>query len=806
MFFKMLKSDLKRKKGLNLILFVFICVASVLVFAGSVQIFSNFTRERAAKELCRGSDTILWTLDHKGDSEEMRSKACELLDNDENVSEWSTSEMVLISDHTIDFPDYDEKENAYIFMSKIQCLTTQPREHDLVYDLKDEPFSVPGGCIAVPIDISMETGVKQGDMVRFTTDAGCTYELEVCRIFKESLSNGLRRFIVSDADYGVLTKDSVRKYNAYSVRLENASASKKDELESRLEESGVPTLVITHVDTLSVDIMMMRIISAFIIIISVFLIAIIFMTIRFTMVADLKSEEKEIGMMKALGVDSLSFRWLFAAKYIAFAVVGGIIGIAAGLPVAGMLVNMFGPDAILPERYEMVTIGVLSVVSIITMMIVFSLFVMRRINRISVIDAIHGENRGERFRKGSPMFLHRRKRMSIPLFLALTDILGRFKRYIFLIIAYSLGAAILLLVFNIRNSVINPHYARYWLNHHYDFAIHLNDELSDRISQVRKRTGKSYVEAVNDMLSEEGIPAHIDSMYEGTARLDREDGSQYYFSVLWKAGEPGQFEYRKGGTAPKLANEAAMSSYTATKLGIEPGDVIKVTITENNADHTGHTEVERELVVTALIDFMEFGDPSIIMGDEYEGAYKYGYRTTGRTIDAPEREKPAVIEQMRKFFGEDCVLDSVDAVRDDIGGFDKLFIELEFGIGGAVLLVLMLITYLYMSIFTAEEVPETALLKSMGFRSITIKNEYLLRITMLLLISLVLSELYIWTFGNYLFEWFMRQYEVAGMRFEFEFPVSFIVIPLIMLACFLLTSLFTLRSIDNVGIWKISEE
>jgi len=36
--------------------------------------------------------------------------------------------------------------------------------------------------------------------------------------------------------------------------------------------------------------------------------------------------------------------------------------------------------------------------------------------------------------------------------------------------------------------------------------------------------------------------------------------------------------------------------------------------------------------------------------------------------------------------------------------------------------------------------------------------------------------------------------------------VSFIVIPLIMLACFLLTSLFTLRSIDNVGIWKISEE
>ena len=38
MFFKMLKSDLKRKKGLNVILFIFITVASVLVFAGAVEI------------------------------------------------------------------------------------------------------------------------------------------------------------------------------------------------------------------------------------------------------------------------------------------------------------------------------------------------------------------------------------------------------------------------------------------------------------------------------------------------------------------------------------------------------------------------------------------------------------------------------------------------------------------------------------------------------------------------------------------------------------------------------------------------
>jgi ABC-type antimicrobial peptide transport system permease subunit len=111
-----------------------------------------------------------------------------------------------------------------------------------------------------------------------------------------------------------------------------------------------------------------------------------------------------------------------------------------------------------------------------------------------------------------------------------------------------------------------------------------------------------------------------------------------------------------------------------------------------------------------------------------------------------------------------------------------------------------------MSIFVAEEVPETALLKSMGFRDISVKAEYMLRIALLLLISLVLGEAYIWTLGNLLFEKFMEQYEVTGMRFDLEFPVSFIVIPLLMLTCLLLTALITLRGVKHIGIWKISEE
>ena len=805
MFFKMLKSDLKRKKGLNLILFIFISVASILVFAGSVQIFSTLTRDATAKRLCRTSDTHFWILSDQFSNEELSEKIAASLDADPNVTAWSTSDIARIAEDAINYPNCDLTENRYMFMMKIQALTTMPRVHDLIYDLNDSPFSVPNGCVAIPIEVQATTGVRVGEKVTFTKDTGEVYELEVCRIYKDNMDNGTLRYIVSDADYKVLTKNCFRSYISYNIQLEDDSDDKISELGNDLIDQDIPVLSISYSTGMNDDVVFMEIISVLVVLISVFLILIIFMTIRFTMIADLKAEEKEIGMMKALGVDSFRFRWLFAAKYIAFAVIGGMVGIIAGLPAAGALINMFGPDCILPERWEMILIGVLSVIVIIIVMIAFSLLVMRRINRISVIDAIHGENHGERFSKRFPLFLHRRKKMPVPFFMALTDILMRFKRYIFLLISYSLGAVIILLGFNTRNSVISTRYTQYWLFHNYDFSLNLSDETQEDIYKESEKTGMSYIEVINKRIADAGIPAHLDTM-NATQGYIKQDDKYKYFSILWKKGEPGKQVYRKGGTAPKLANEAAMSAYTASKMDIDVGDVIKVNIYELNADRTGYDINERELVITALVDYMEDGDPVIIMGDEYESGFKLGNNYSGFTINAPENEKPAVIGQLKELFGEQHVMDGKEALRKQVKQFDTLFLLFEYVIGGAVVLVLMLITYLYMSIFVAEEVPETALMKIMGFRNISIKAWYLLRMAILLAVSIALGELYLWTGGSLLFGSFMTQYEVTGMKLYFEFPVSFIIIPLIITAAVLSTALITLRNIKHIGIWKISEE
>ena len=82
MFFKMLKSDLKCKKGLNVILFIFIMVASVLVFAGSVRIYSNLTLDSRKAKVCNTSQADMMIYDSLIKTDEKRERLFEILDEE----------------------------------------------------------------------------------------------------------------------------------------------------------------------------------------------------------------------------------------------------------------------------------------------------------------------------------------------------------------------------------------------------------------------------------------------------------------------------------------------------------------------------------------------------------------------------------------------------------------------------------------------------------------------------------------------------------------------------------------------------
>ena len=77
MFLKMLKKDLKLKKGLNVILFIFMTVASILVVASAIQVYTHLAGKGRTYEICNSSDLVIVNQSSVRDREKDEKKILE---------------------------------------------------------------------------------------------------------------------------------------------------------------------------------------------------------------------------------------------------------------------------------------------------------------------------------------------------------------------------------------------------------------------------------------------------------------------------------------------------------------------------------------------------------------------------------------------------------------------------------------------------------------------------------------------------------------------------------------------------------
>lgn len=804
MFFKMLKKDLKLKKGLNVILFIFMVVASILVVASAIQVYAHLAGKERTYEICNSSD--LWIVNQSSvrDREQDVKKISEWFDSKSEVTEVTTGEMIGFTNKTIDFDNYEEGLEASFFEIS-HFITKQTFGQNEVYDLNDNPFYVENGCIAVPQTIKDMTGIAIGDKVRITTQMGYVYEFTVSHFFKDPIPVTFKRYIVSDADYEVIAAQSPIRMDTFALKLTKEVEPILFLSDYVKQNRGILNTFAIRDNQADDTYIMLYVVSVFMVILSIFMILIIFMTIRFMMLSAIKEEEKEIGMMKAIGVDSIGFRWLFAAKYIAFSIVGGGIGIFAGIPIAKIMLNMFSKNTIMPDMRVIVTISVIAVLCMIAVMIFFSMIIMRRIKKISVMDAIHGENRGERFGKISGLYLHKRRKMPVSLYLAVSDIVNGIKRYIFLIVAYTLGITVILCTVHLRNSVMSEEFNTYQLMTKMDFYIDFSDEQS-KIYMSKAGSEIGMLDLINKDLEKAGIPAEIHYDFLTTGKTTMSDGEEREISMLYGNVDAEEFTYRKGGTAPKLSNEIAISYFTAREKGLQIGERIVITYNELAEDNISPKEVKKEFIITGFFDYMEQGATTAILGNEFDNAFNLGYFIIKEEINAPESQKDVYIEKIRDLYGAESVKTTEEFLEYYMSDYNAILTLLEYVLSAVVILVLILITSLYSSVLFNEEIPSIAMLKSLGFENNDIRSWQLIRMGILLILSLVAGNVLVNTAGQFLITQLFGFLGLTGFTFIIKPVITYIVVPLLVCMVVLVTLTIRLKSVKSVEIWKIREE
>ena len=400
------------------------------------------------------------------------------------------------------------------------------------------------------------------------------------------------------------------------------------------------------------------------------------------------------------------------------------------------------------------------------------------------------------------------RKISVPFFLAVQDIVRKMKRYIFLVISYAIGIAIVLLVFQVKNTVVSDEYRKtYWYQAERDVMIRPDDDLRNSLLN-RLGSEKNLYLYYEKYYNENGIPLDIQIMDVGDAYLI--DGDDRIVSVIGFGDyDISRLVIKEGGHVPALPNEVTVSHYLKESRGIELGDVVTLEYKVFMEDGFSIETVRNDFVVTAYVEnlggarspifFTCINDANIVPTD---------FNIFNEEIVCDDSEYDAYIEKMRAV-NEDILIWDWDQVLDyDLGNtFGRLLDFLALSTGIILTVTLFSMSFLYQQIFIEEEASDIAMLKSMGFDKKSIRKWHFVRFIILIVIAAVMAIILSLTVNKITFEAIgcaalgVANFDIASppLAMSLLLPAGLVmIVSLVMAASF--------GAMDQIRIWRIRNE
>ena len=211
-------------------------------------------------------------------------------------------------------------------------LCCQSSSFDYLLDANSEVIEVFPGEVYVPVCYKKEYSIQIGDIMRIGTE-----ELTVAGFLRDSQMNSMmassKRFLVCESDYERIRPLGSEEYliefrikegcdvNAFATAYKDAG----------LPDNG-PTItypLIKTMNALSDGIMILVIL-----LVSMVVLFISILCIRYIILTQLEKDRREIGMMKAVGISRKDIKNFYISKYLFLSAVGCLVGVIAALIIA----------------------------------------------------------------------------------------------------------------------------------------------------------------------------------------------------------------------------------------------------------------------------------------------------------------------------------------------------------------------------------------------------------------------------------------------------------------------------------------
>lgn len=727
MFFHILKRDLKRKKTMNIILLLFIMLATMFLASSVNNLQAVSGAVEHFMEISNVPDFfVLALVDGKED------KIQDFIEGNEQVSEYGIETGFNLTNEQLTI-EKCQKEPDRTKYEKTNTLIIQriPENFMKIFPMEGEQVALKSGQIAFPKLEADNNDLQVGDKVRIKVGE-VDQEFKISTIVKDAVFGssfmGMKRLFITDEDFARFeAQENLLYVNTYSVNYKDGEAFSKEWGECNF--SVIST--VEGKDTVAMCYVMDMLVAGILIVVSVCLILIAFLVLRFTIVFTLQEDYKEIGIMKAIGVKDRGIKGLYLVKYLAISVAGAAVGFVFSFPFGHMLLKNAIVNIKVDKAEQNFLINVVCAIFIVAVVLLFCYSSTNSLKKFSAMDAIRSGSNGERFKAKNHLKLWKRKWMKPYFYMALNDILSSMKRFGILAVTFCLGTMLILLPLSAVNTLKDDSIVNLFSLCQSDVYID-NQKLEQYVANKDIDELLEDFQSMEEELKKNGISAKTGADVGYMMPCYTQDSEERYaYYVLQEAGSWERSYTLLEGKEPELSNEIIITDITAEEMGVDIGDSVYL-------DMGGEPE---EFVITGTYQSMINMGQGFRVSRSAELKADYLAGIFCLQVEVEDMEAEEAYGKIKEIFPDYKVLNTREFLAKMIGGIIEQIGVMMVCIVGVVLVINSLITILMMKTIMTKERGDIALLKSVGFASRSIKAWQVTRIVLVLVVAIIVGTL-----------------------------------------------------------------
>ena len=713
MLMRLLKADLARGAVVAATLTALIALAATLMSAGTSLIVDSLSATSRLSTQAKLPDLVQM---HTGTVDS------------ETIDQWAATRSD-IADHevikTLPVPRQELTINGRNQSESYSepAFVTSPKRLDLLLDDQGNPVDPRPGEVVLPIHYRAIEAADVGDTVTVTA-GGRTTTLKVVGFARDAQMNAAmipsKRLVISSEDFSTLEQQIAEP--EYLIEFILADGARPGSvINSYKEEAGLPS----NGQDLSASMIELAnslntmLIVAVALVVAIVLAVVAMLALRYTVLAAIESDLAQIAVLKAIGAPHSRIRRLYVIKYLALSAVGAIIGYAAGQPLAAQLE---APTTLYlgtpPRTVWSVGIPILAVLVLAAVIVGFTWLSLRRIGRISAIEALRNGTSASLRPRRQRWRLSGVRRLPVQVWLGAREALRPSNALLLGVLA--LCTFTMVLPTNVSTTLSNPQVATYLGVGQADLRIDVRTGVQD-LATVEK-----------EIDSDPRVTRHT-TVLRRSYKMSTSRGG--WEPVIIDIGNHGAFPIKYiSGHRPTTDDEVSLSYSQAKATGAKEGSTVTVQTADGDKDLTV-TGVYQDITNNGKTAKATFDDGApalwqVIYADAHSPDQASAF---ARDLNEkyPGVQAIGMNQYASQFFG---------ATGSQVHRITMMACAIALGLS-------FLITVLFTVLIVSRERPQLGVLLALGCTRGAIARQYLIRFGVLALTGIALGLLGSFTLG-----------------------------------------------------------